>query len=408
MHSIDTIVIGAGQAGLAASYELSQRNIAHIVLERNQIGSSWSNRWDSFCLVTPNWSLQLPGFHYDGDDPDGFMPRGDVVDFLKRYAASFDCPVRTGANIEAVRSHRAGGFEVELTGETLHSNNLVVATGAFQKPLMPRGVESLPDHIQAISIADYTNPDALPGGGVLVVGSGQTGCQIAEELNEAGKEVVLSCGRAPWAPRWIGPKDLFWWLLNSGFLDVTAEAMPPAARLFANVQATGHAGGHDLHYRTLAAQGITLAGRFLGSGRGAACFAPDLAESVAWGDEKHGQLRGFFEKFAAKAGMAPPDMPDPEPFDLTGPESLDLSEFGTVFLTGGFRPDFTSWLPWTHAFDDAGFPIQTDGASDVINGLYFVGVHFLRTRKSGLLCGAGGDAGVVADQLTASDLKIAN
>ena len=402
MQSIDTLIIGAGQAGLSASYELTQRGVEHIVLEKERIGAGWANRWESFCLVTPNWSVRLPGFHYDGDDPDGFMPRDEIVAYLEQYAASFDAPVQLGVHVSGV-SKRGDGFEIAVDGgEGFWARNLIVSTGAYQKPFVPKGGETLPDHLTVMDITGFASEAALPDGDVLIIGSGQTGCQLAEELQDAGRRVVLACGKAPWSPRRIGEKDVMWWLLESGFMDVDATTLPPEARLFANVLASGHQGGHDMHYRTLADRGIELAGRFLGAKDGIAHFAPDLAESVAWGDARFAQLREVFQKFAADQGINIPDVADPEPFVASGPESVDLGSFGSVIVTGGFRPDYLSWMPWPEAFDEAGFPLQRDGASSAVPGLYFVGLHFMRNRRSALLCGVGDDARVVAEQVAGS------
>lgn len=400
MPSIDTIVIGAGQAGLAASYELTQRGVEHVVLEKDRVGASWANRWESFCLVTPNWSVQLPGYPYDGDDPDGFMPRDEIVAYLERYADTFDSPIRLGAKVTRVSRNDNGDFKVNLEGgDPLGARNLVISTGAYQTPFVPAGVEDLPSHVRTIDATQYTKVSDLPNGDVLIIGSGQTGCQLSEELFEAGRNVVLACGRAPWSPRRIAGKDVMWWLIKSGFLDVDATTLPAEARLFANILATGHGGGHDMHYRTLANMGVTLVGRFLGVENGHAQFALNLSDCVTWGDARFGQLRDHFAAFAESEGMDFPDIPEPEPFESDDIKSVDLSSFGAVILTGGFRPNYTSWLPWPDAFDDSGFPKQHDGASTVISGLYFVGLHFLRKRKSALLCGVGEDANVVARQI---------
>lgn len=400
MQSIDTIVIGAGQAGLAVSYELSRNMVDHIVLEKDRIGAGWANRWENFCLVTPNWSVQLPGYPYDRDDPNGFMPRDEIVSYLERYAASFNSPVRTGVNVTAVRSGDDGGFVVEVESKGAYrAKNLVVSTGAYQKPLTPPGSEALPDHLRKMYSTEYTNVSALPDGDVLIIGSGQTGCQLSEEIYSAGRKVVLACGRAPWSPRRIGNKDVMWWLIESGFLDVDATTLPPEAKLFANVQSSGHGGGHDMHYRTLADMGITLAGRFLGAENGHAQFADNLAQSVSWGDTRFEQLRDHFQNYAKENGLEIPELPELEPFNAINVGTIDLRNFGTVIFTGGFRPDYRSWLPWPKAFDEAGFPIQIEGASTSVSGLYFVGLHFMRTRRSALLCGVGDDARVVATQV---------
>jgi putative flavoprotein involved in K+ transport len=235
---------------------------------------------------------------------------------------------------------------------------------------------------------------------VLVVGSGQSGCQIAEELHEAGRDVVLACGKAPWAPRRFGGRDLLWWAAETGFLSAPVASLPaPGARLAGNILATGHGGGHDLHLRTLRRAGVTLAGRFLGADDHEARFAPDLAETLAWGDARHLEFMGLVRRLVEERSLDDPGVPEPEPMDTTGPERLDLRDVGAVVFTTGFRPDYTSWLPWPEAFDELGFPLHEDGVSTVVPGLAFVGVHFLRTRKSSLLIGVGEDAAVVARRL---------
>lgn len=402
MTTTETIIVGAGQAGLALSYELTKQGVDHVILERGSIGESWRRRWDSFCLVTPNWSVQLPGYPYDGDDPDGFMPKDEIVSYLERYAASFDAPVRQGTEITAVRQANGSGFQIETNNGNWTADKLALATGAFQKPKRPAGAASLPDGILQIDLSDFHNAEGLPAGDVLIVGSGQSGCQIAEEIHAAGRRVVLACGRAPWGPRRIGDHDVFWWLIESGFVEALSETMPQEARLMANIISTGHDGGHDLNLRLLQDKGITLTGRFLGATTNVARFAPDLADNIAWGDERYLQISEVISATAEKLGLLQPEMPKPEPFDDGSPSEVDLSSFGAIIFTGGFRPDFSSWLPWPTAFDDDGFPLQTDGASEVVDGLYFVGLHFLRKRKSALLYGVGEDAAIVAKQIASS------
>jgi len=396
MERVDVIVVGGGQAGLAVSHGLGRAGIEHVVLERGRIGETWRRRWSSFCLVTPNWSVQFPDFPYDGNDPDGFMPRDDIVAHLERYARAANAPVREGVEVRSVESAPGGGFIVRTTDNDLCGDRLVLATGAYQRSHRPAGAGQLPARLTQIDLAGYESPSSLPPGNVLIVGSGQSGCQLAEELCRGGREVVLACGRAPWAERRVGGRDMFWWLVESGFLDAGVESLPtPAARLTANVLATGHDGGHDLHLRTLRALGVRLTGHFLSADDGHARFAADLAETVAWGDERHSRLMGLVRKVVAERGMPPPDIAPPAPFDPSAPEVVDLSGFGTVIFAAGFRPDYGSWLPWREAFDDLGFPRHREGASTVVPGLYFVGVHFLRKRKSSLLLGVGEDADIV-------------
>jgi len=396
MEHADVLVVGGGSAGLAVSHELAGRGIGHVVLERGRIGQTWRDRWDSFCLVTPNWSVQLPGGAYAGDDPDGFMPRDEIVAHLVGYAASSATPVREGVAVRTI-DRAPGGFVARTSAGDVHAARVVLCTGAFQRAHHPAGTDSLPAGLLQVDIERFRNEASLPPGPVLVVGSGQSGCQLAEELREAGREVVLSCGKAPWAPRRLGGRDLVWWLLESGFLDQPVAALPsPAARLGANPLATGHGGGHDLNLRTLRSMGVALVGHFLGAAGTRARFAADLADTVAWGDARYRELMAQVVRVAGEHGLPRPEIADPGPFDGAAPAEVSLDGFGAVVFAGGFRPDFRSWLPWADAFDELGFPIQVDGASSVVDGLFFVGTHFLRTRKSSTLFGVGEDAAIVA------------
>jgi putative flavoprotein involved in K+ transport len=399
---VDVVIVGAGQAGLAASHELTQAGVAHVVLERGRVGQTWRGRWDSFCLVTPNWFCQLPGNPYDGSDPDGFMLRDEVVAFLERYAARVEAPVREGIEVTRLRPAPDGDFLLETSAGPIVAKTVVLSTGAYQRPYRPTGAPALPEDLHRIDVDQYRNPADLPPGPVLVVGSGQSGCQVAEELHTDGRDVFLACGRAPWFPRRLGDRDLAWWALETGFLDAPLDSLPsPAERLAANVQATGAGGGHDLHYRTLRKMGVTLLGHFLGADGRHAHFAPDLGESVAWGDARNAKLMDLVRKLVAERGLPLPEIPEPAPFNADAPEELDLSGFGSVVFTGGFRPDYESWVRLPGAFDELGFPVHEAGASTVVPGLYFVGVHFLRKRKSSLLIGVGEDAAIVARQIAA-------
>ena len=395
----DAVVIGGGQAGLATSCELTATGVAHVVLERGRIGETWRGFWDSFCLVTPNWTVQLPGHPYDGDDPDGYMPKQEIVAYLERYAAATSTPIRQRTEVRSIEPTH-GDFTIRTAEDELRAGCVVVSTGTYRRPRRPHA-ETLPPELLQIDVPDYRAPSALPDGSILIVGSGQSGCQIAEELHHAGREVVLACGRAPWNPRRIGGEDAVWWAAETGFLDVEVDSLPaPEARLWANVVTTGHEGGHDLHLRTLAAMGVSLQGRFLGWEAGRFRFASDLAESVAWGDERYGTFAELVRNLVAERGMARVDLPAPEPFIDTSVDALDASGFGAIIFAGGFRPDFDSVVPIPAAFDDLGFPIHHEGRSTVVPGLFFVGAHFLRKRKSATFYGVGEDAAIVARAIT--------
>jgi putative flavoprotein involved in K+ transport len=393
--TIDVVVIGAGQAGLATSVELTTRGVPHIVLERDRVGSSWAALWDRFRVNTPNWSVRLPQGQYEDDDPDGFMSREEIVAWLQRYAEAIDAPVREGIDVTSVAAND-GGFTVETSEGPMSARSVVVATGAYQRPFTPPGAEALPADLLTLTARTYRSPDGVPDGIVVIVGSGQTGCQIAEDLAGAGREVVLSCGKAPWSPRRVGDHDLVWWMLETGFMDGTVGSLPsPAARLGANVTASGVGGGHDLHPRILRERGVTLAGRFAGRDGGSIAFRDDLAASVVWGDARYLDLRRDVLRLCEQRGIPVPAMPEPAPFDARSPETIDLASVGAVIQAGGFRADY-SWIRAEGLVDEWGFPRQRDGASTVVPGLSFVGVHFLRKRRSSLLCGVGEDAAIVA------------
>jgi putative flavoprotein involved in K+ transport len=402
-EAVEVVVIGAGQAGLALSHELTHAGVEHVVLERGRVGETWRGRWDSFCLVTPNWTVQLPGGQYQGGDPDGFMPRDEIVDHLVRYAHSFRAPVREGVDVSALGSDDHGGFLLRASAGDIRARQVVLASGAYQKPHRPPGAEQLPGGLHVIDAEEYSYAEALPPGKVLVVGSGQTGCQLAEELVEAGRDVHLACGRAPWMPRRLDGRDFVAWVVETPFLDATPADLPsPSARLGANIQASGGRGGHDLHYRTLAALGVTLLGHFAGAEDGVAHFAPDLAESVGFGDARHADVCELIRKNCVERGIPAPEMPPPPQFSANPPDRLDLRGFGAIIFTSGFRPDYTRWLDLPAAFDEQGFPIQQDGSSTVAPRLHFMGVHFQRKRKSATFLGVAEDAAVLAEKILAS------
>jgi putative flavoprotein involved in K+ transport len=400
-ETVDVAVIGAGQAGLATSYFLKQTNVEHVVLDAGRVAETWrSRRWDSFCLVTPNWTVQLPGAPYRGPDPDGFMNREELVDHFQQWSDSFAAPVQQYSRVSALRQN-GDGFALELPDTQLRARNVVVATGGYQRAHQPPGSEHIPKRVRQLLAEEYSNEKDLPRGTVLIVGSGQTGCQIAEELHEAGRKVFIACGRAPWAPRRMGGHDLVWWIVESGFWNRTpAQLQSPAARLLSNPLTSGHGGGHDLHYRTLHGMGVELVGRYVGSDERKIYFAADLAQSVEFGDTLARTFMKWVEALCEKRGL---DVPweVPPGMAITSRTEVDIDGEGitTVIWTTGFRPDY-GWVNLP-VFDDMGFPIQTDGRSDV-PGLYFMGVHFQRKAQSAVLYGVGEDAEIVARHIVES------
>ena len=396
----DVVVVGAGQAGLCLSHELNQAEREHVVLERGKIGQSWRGRWDSFCLVLPNWTIQLSGQPYSGPEPDGFMKRDDFVRYLTSYAESFHAPVREGVSVKSIQESAGGKFLLSTSSGNIVASQVVVASGGYQRPHWPPGIDQIPKSIMIVDVTGYTNPSNLPPGKILVVGSGQSGCQIAEDLRQAGREVYLSCGRAPWVHRRVGDRDSISWMAGSPFFRMGLADLPsPQARLIANIQLSGRDGGHDLNYRTLQAMGVTLVGHFQGVKEGRVQFAADLEESVSFGDARYDDICKTIRTIAAAKGLPPPQMPKPSPFIIGPTEDLELDSLGAIVITSGFRPDYASWVRFPAAFDSMGYPIQQDGSSTVIPGLHFMGVHFQRTRVSATLLGVSEDAAILAKRM---------
>jgi putative flavoprotein involved in K+ transport len=397
---MSVVVIGAGSAGLSVSRELTGFGVDHVVLERATVAQAWRDRWDSFTLVTPNWTLDLPGSPYVGRDPDGHVHRDEIVAYLENYAAAWQVPVHEGVQVQRLRRVE-GHFALATSDGTREADVVVVCTGAYQRPHQPAALASLPPSVPVMSTTDYRQPGQVPAGKVLVIGSGQTGCQLTEELHLAGREVFLSCGRAPWAPRRLDGTDIITWLAKTTYFDQPLSALPsPAARLTANLQTTGARRGHDLHYRTMQTMGVPLLGHVSGIDGHRAVFADDLGESVAFGDARCANIRRLLTEQLSERGIRIPQLPIPAPFRYKPIRELDLRGFGTVINTTGFRADY-QWID-APVTDELGFPRTINGASTDLPGLYFCGVHFLRTRRSSLLFGVGDDAEVVARHIAAN------
>jgi putative flavoprotein involved in K+ transport len=404
-EQIDTLIIGAGQAGLALSYCLTQQQRPHIILEKTgQLADAWRNhRWDSFTLVTPNWHIRLPGGEYRGDDQDGFMPRAEVVSYLERYAASFNAPVRFNISATAV-DPAAVGFIVQTSQGEFQAENVVIATGLFQQPKIPTSSANLPKDVLQLHSGEYRNPDGLPPGAALVVGSGQSGCQIAEELYQGGRKVYLSVGSsAGRAPRRYRGKDILWWLVEMGFFNRTVDQLQsPKIKFAANPQISGKNGGHSLDLHKFAREGVTLLGRFVEAQDHKVYFAPDLYENLEKVDKFEADLLKGIDEFIAKSGRSAPEEVLPRNRDGYGAPivtALDLRAAGvtSVIWAVGYKFDFS----WVHlpVLDEDGFPIQQRGVT-AYPGLYFLGLPWLYTPKSGLLLGVGEDAAYTAAHIT--------
>ena len=403
---MDAVVVGAGQAGLATSYHLTRHGIEHVVLERGDVANTWrTERWDGFCLNTPRFSQRLPGLEYRGPDPDGFSSLEETLRYFDEYAALVSPPVRTGVEVTAVRAN-SGLLELETDDELLRATNVVVATGAYQRPAPTSLRTAVPQDVFQLNTSDYRRPEELPEGSVLLIGGGQSGCQISDELMRAGRTVYLSVGRCPWLPRRYRGREILYWLEETGYMDQTVDTLPsPAVRLRCNAPISGNDGGHDCHPRWLAARGATLLGRLREFRDDKAVFAPDLEASLAFGGEACMDVLAKIDAHILESGV---DVPPPEAVEPERPlpeiEVLDLHEEGisTVLWSNGFRPDF-GWIDLP-LFDDYGWPRQQRGIT-AFPGLYFVGLHWLHKRKSSLLFGVGEDAEHVAAHLAARNRR---
>ncbi|MES1931470.1 FAD dependent oxidoreductase [Salinisphaera shabanensis T35B1] len=401
------VVIGGGQAGLSASYWLQQAGIEHIVLEKNRVGHAWRDRrWDSFCLVTPNWQCRLPGFGYDGDDPDGFMPKDEIVAYLERYADFVDPPLREGVTVTRLRGDERGGFVIETTAGTATAEQVVLAVNGYHLPRVPRIAERLPADIEQLHSVDYRNPEQLAAGEVMIVGTGQSGCQIAEDLHLAGRRVHLSVGSAPRAPRVYRGRDSVDWLERMGTYDVTVAEHPDSAyklRHKANHYMTGRDGGREIDLRAFALDGMQLYGRVAGIESGGAIrFEPNLAENLDSADATYCKIRESIDAYISEQGI---DAPAAEPYEPAWqppyePERLDLNDSAitTIIWATGFAGDF-SWVE-APVFDGRGEPVHRRGISPV-DGLYFLGLPWLNTWGSGRFAAVGADAEYVVDQIAA-------
>lgn len=416
-ESIDTIVVGAGQAGLSTSYHLSDRGIDHVVLEKADcVGSSWRDRrWDSFCLVTPNWMIDLPGLPYDGDEPDGFMQKDDVAAYLERYADVIDAPVRLETTVRTLDTSEAGWFTVDADGGRLEARNVVVAAGSYGRSKRPSFATELPGDITQLDPSEYRRPSALPSGPVLVVGSGQSGMQIAEELYQSGRNVYLATGTAGRVPRRHRGRDVLRWLdlaaeAGGGPFADTADTLDRgelrAERRKAKHHVSGRDGGHDLNLHRFARDGVQLFGRLVGVRDGRTLgFAPDLHDNLRHADQVAYDIRSDLNGLIAKAGIdVPPEDPEVElslrdGFEQPQREALDLREAGirTVIWATGFWMDFDRWID-VPVFGDDGYPRQHRGVADP-PGLYFVGLYWMHSFASDLLYGVGDDAAHVVAHL---------
>jgi putative flavoprotein involved in K+ transport len=408
MKYVDTVVIGAGQAGLAISYYLTRADRKHVVLEKDRMGKAWRDeRWDSFTLVIPNWTLGMPDMAYDGDDPDGFLSRREVVEYLERFATLFNPPILEGVEVRAVEA-AAGSDDlvVRTSAGDYQAANVVVAAGMFQSPRIPIFSRRLAGEVLQIHSSEYRNPEQLPPGAVLVVGSGQSGAQIAEELFEKGREVYLATGRAGRLPRRYRGEDGARWLSRMGFFDRTVDQLPsPAARFVSSAHVSGKDGGHTIDLHRFSRDGITLLGHVRDAQGTTLIIAPDLHDNLAAADKVAREFKQGVDKFIEREGLQVPEDEEPElrdGYETPVITELDLDSAGirSIVWATGYSFDF-SWVKFP-ILDESGYPIQERGVTTQA-GLYFLGLPWLHTIESGLLSGVGRDAAHVAEHINSRD-----
>ena len=411
-RSVDTAIVGAGQAGLMVSALLRQRGVEHVLLDRRpSLGGGWQDRWDAFQLVSPNWTTSIDGFPYRGSDPDGFMARDELIGHFRDYAAQIEAPVELSTDVTALEALEGLGsvrFRLTTNRGPLDARHVVVAGGPFQVPHVPPLAAALDRSITQVHVHGYRRPEALPPGGVLVVGSGQSGVQLAEELAEAGRSVTLATGRCGRIPRRYRDRDAFWWLreIARHGAEVGVRLPSPAtlpdgrARLACNPHLSGHGGGHDTNLRAMARAGMRVVGRLDAADGTRVGFAPDLAANLAFADGAFdNRLRPLFDRYAELASL---DLPPDEPVQIAyePPEVLELDlvaeRISTVLWTSGYRPSF-DWVALP-VLDEFGLPVQTRGRT-AVPGLSFIGTPYLVDMGSANLVGVERDAKALVESL---------
>ncbi len=399
-----TVVIGAGHSGLAASRCLSDQSIDHVVLERNEVANSWRcERWDSLRLLTPNWQCRLPGYAYEGVDPDGYMTAPEVVEFISGYAKVIAAPVLTGTTVTSVR-RTDDGYTVTTDQGEWDCATLVVASGAFNLPRVPQFAAAVPSRVRCLTPLEYRSPDQLGEGGVMVVGASATGVQIAAEIRRTGRQVVLAVGEHVRAPRMYRGRDIQWWMEAAGVLDERYDEVDDIvrARRVPSMQLAGSDDRASFDLNALTAADVRLVGKLVGINDGRAQFSGSLRNKCELADLKLGRLLDTIDEWATANRMddavPPPHRYEPTNVDTSPPLGLDLEsgEIETIVWATGFRPDY-SWLD-VPVVDGKGM-IRHDGGVVEAPGMYLLGMPFLRRRKSSFIDGARVDAADLIGEL---------
>ncbi len=405
MKRFATVIVGAGNAGLAASRLLTERSIDHVVLERGEVANSWRReRWDSLRLLTPNWQSRLPGHRYAGADPDGYMSMAEVVAFIARYAAESNAPVRTATAVTAVRAGE-DGYTLETSNGPLQAKTVVIASGACNLPAVPAHSTAIPSSMLQVTPFDYRSPSQLPEGGVLVVGASATGVQLAEEIRRSGRPVTMAVGEHVRLPRTYRGRDVLWWMDASGVWDQRYDAIDDItrARRLPSPQLVGTPERSTLDLNALQAIGVELVGRLAMIRDGCALFSGGLRNMFALADLKMERLLDTFDEWAREHGrddeVAAPERFEPTRVPETARWQIDLrgGEFTTILWATGFRPDY-SWLTLP-VLDEKGHLQHDGGVVTGAPGLYALGLPVLRRRKSTFIHGIEDDARDIVDHL---------
>jgi putative flavoprotein involved in K+ transport len=400
MHYVPVVIIGAGQAGLAMSHCLTQHRIEHAVLERGQIAERWrSERWDSLRLLTPNWMTRLPGWSYHGDDPDGYMTAPEFARYLADYAGSSGAPIKAGTTVLSVRS-TPFGYRVETNWFGWETHAVVIATGQSDVPRIPGFAQQLSASLHQITSSQYRNPAQLPHGGVLVVGASATGVQLAAEIRQSGRHVVLSAGRHTRLPRRYRGRDTWWWLERIGVLDEATDEVSDLhrARSLPSFQLVGGPDGRTIDLGTLRDAGVRILGRAIGAADNILHLRDDLAETTDAAQAALERLLARIDIVADASGIArTDDAARPLHFDAS-PTALDLAAEGirTVLWATGYQRNY-SWLK-VPVLDAAG-EISHAGGITASPGLYVLGLNFLRRRRPHFIDGVGFDAVELAQDI---------
>ena len=404
---VAVVIVGAGQAGMSASYYLCRHGIDHVILERGTRFNAWKHqRWDTFCLVTPNWQCKLPDYPYAGDDPEGFMLKDEIVEYVEGFAGTFDAPLLEGVTVTRVARRADGIFNVDTNRGNWSAGHVIVASGGYDQPITPPFAKNLDPSIHQLHARDYRNPDDIPKGTCLVVGTGQSGVQLMEDLWIAGRSVRLAVGPAPRSPRRYRGRDATDWLHEMGYYNATIEEQPnpQATEAKTNHYMSGRDGGHEIDLRAFARNGLRLYGSVADMEGTAIRFLPDLAKNLDDADESYLGIRRMIDDYISREGIGAPDEPafvrawEPE----TETAELDAKAEGitSVLWCIGFMPDY-SWLA-VPCLNEFGRPVHRRGVCEEPN-MYFLGLGWLRTWGSGRFLSVGEDAeyvsGVIAERL---------